>query len=102
MIQTAATIAKRHTRKQVSTATATTQAGINSYELARGTHEGEMEAAQQQRGAADGANNIGEIFYVSRAIWNTSSKQGRGVSTQQAKQTMHSLIHYVQAAAGEQ
>ena len=49
MIQTAATIAKRHTRKQVSTATATTQAGINSYELARGTHEGEMEAAQQPR-----------------------------------------------------
>jgi hypothetical protein len=60
-----------------------------------------MEAAQQQWGAADGSNKSGEIFYVSRAIWNTSSKQGWGVSTRRAKQTMHSLIHYVQAMAGE-
>jgi hypothetical protein len=27
-----------------------------------------MEAAQQQRGAADGANNIKEIWYVSRTF----------------------------------
>ena len=62
-----------------------------------------MEAAQQQRGAADGANNIGEIFYVSRAIWNTSSKQGWGVSTEYTtgKADDAQLVHYVQATAGE-
>ena len=48
-----ATTAKRHTRKRVSTAMS----------WCGGSHEGEMEAAQQQRGAADAANNnIGAIF----------------------------------------
>ena len=44
----------------------------------------EMEAAQQQRGAADGANgNRGDNVRQSNN-WNTSSKQGRGVSTRRA------------------
>ena len=49
-----ATTAKRQTRKRVSTATS----------WRRGSHEGEMEAAQQQRGAADGANNNIRVIFL--------------------------------------
>ena len=71
--QTAATSAKRHTREPVQQP----RAGA-------GDHKREMEAAQQQRGAADGANgNRGDNVRQSNN-WNTSSEQGRGVSTRRA------------------
>ena len=75
--QTAATAipAKWHTCKQVSTAsvstaTATTAKGNTRKRVSTantswpgGSHEGEMEAAHQKRGPADGANNNnGAIF----------------------------------------